>query len=555
MPKQAARKQTATAASEKAAGTRKAESRSAEDLGLASSRETMDCDAQSLGRFWSVQTVIFLCLWCWFMVDGRSRFFADPGAFWHPVVGRQILTTGQFPHTDQFSFTCAGKPWIASLWLGECGLALLDIMSEFDGILLGTATLLAYFYAWLAHRLIRAGIPAWGAILLVALALRASSYQFFARPHLATIVFLGWTFTRLCDFEAGRIPLRGLFWLVPLCAVWANIHGGVLGGIGTIVLAVSGWAVAKLVGLPSPLERYSQLAALSGLVACCGLATLLNPYGLELHRSWITVMESPVVRKHIGEHQPLVESPYVSLAGSVAVVYLATLASVRPSQIRVTWLLPLVWLCLAWTRMRHGPLFASVAILALAEVLPSVGWSDRLFQRGNDLLKLPSSVGQQKLGWRVALVPLAVVVSVATLQFTGSRLPVMGRGWATPDERFSPVDLLPELRTYERSHRAARPIFNDMQFSGFLIYHTPRLQVFIDDRCDLYGDDALLAYCRAVDEDPAQVNHWADEFGFDGALTVTGSRVDHALRRHGAWRVVRETKTATLHERRIILRP
>src|SRR5205814_70247 len=50
-------------------------------------------------------------------------------------------------------------------------------------------------------------------------------------------------FARLCDFEAGRTSLRSLFWLVPLFAVWTNVHGGVLGGMGTLGLTVCGWVV------------------------------------------------------------------------------------------------------------------------------------------------------------------------------------------------------------------------------------------------------------------------------------------------------------------------
>jgi hypothetical protein len=422
-------------------------------------------------------------------------------------------------------------------------------MSGFDGILLGTATLLAGFYTWLAHRLIRAGVPGWMAVLLVALALRASSYHFYARPHLATLVFLGWTFARLCDYEAGRIPLSGLFWLVPVSAVWANTHGGVLGGIGTLALAVAGWGLGKLAGLPTPLVRFRQLVPLCGLVLGCGLATLLNPYGLELPRLWLGLMRSPAVQQHIMEHYPLIRSPSAWNVVLFGLVYLAALVSVPPRRLRVTWLLPLVWLYLAWARIRHGPLFAAVAVLALAEMLPSVRWSAWLSRWGSNLLQLPGGVARQHLGWRPAVLPLGVVVGAVAVQAAGIPFPVAGCGWAKQHPKYSALDLLPELRAYERTRPPATPIFNDMHFGGFLIYHTPGLRVFIDDRCELYGDDGLLAYHRAATEDPVQVDRWAEQYGFDRALTVTGARIDHSLRGHRAWRVVRETKTATLHER------
>ena len=54
----------------------------------------------------------------------------------------------------------------------------------------------------------------------------------------------------------------------------------------------------------------------------------------------------------------------------------------------------------------------------------------------------------------------------------------------------------------------ATRIFNDLNFGGFLIYHAPRLRVFVDDRCSLYGGEFLGAYDRARREDPAQIDRW-----------------------------------------------
>jgi hypothetical protein len=126
---------------------------------------------------------------------------------------------------------------------------------------------------------------------------------------------------------------------------------------------------------------------------------------------------------------------------------------------------------------------------------------------------------------------------------------VLGRGWATLDRRYWPVDLLPELRAYERAHFQGTPIFNEMLFGGFLIYHTPGLRVFIDDRCELYGDEGLLAYAEALERDPARVDRWANEYGFDLALAATGSGFDRYLRQARGWTLVRETEAACLYRR------
>lgn len=510
----------------------------------------------SLKQFWSLQTALFLALWFWLLIAGEKKLFRDPGIFWHVVVGEQILSTGQFPHTDHFSFTAAGKPWIARQWLGECAMALLHRMSGFDGLLLGTVTLLACFYTWLANRFLRAGAPGWLAVLLTVLAMKTSYYHLHPRPMLFTNVFLGWTFARLCDFESGRISFRGLFWLVPVFLVWANTHDGVMGGMGTIGLVAAGWGLCKLLGWASPLVSYRQLAALIALVLYCVLTALVNPYGLEVPRTWFSLLGSPVVPQLITEHFPLVRSPVGWTALLFGLLYLSAFIGIFPQWPRVTWLIPIVWFYLAWTRIRHGPLFVTTAAIALAEMLPHVRWVASLSRWGGELFRIRNEQGnasRSEPGWRPAILPLALVLIAFALQAFAVPLPVMGRGWAKLDPKVCPIDLLPELREYEHNHPPGTPLYNDMAFGGFLIYYTPGLRVFIDDRCELYGDEILLAIDYAETEDPEMIDRWSQQYGFHAALTITGSSIDGYLRQASDWEVVRQTQTATIHERRNVL--
>src|SRR5437764_5955107 len=109
-------------------------------------------------RFWRAESGVFLGIWLFFMVGGRSQMFRDPGSFWHTMTGRRILASGRVIATDPFSFTFAGKPWVAYEWLGECLMAVLDGIGGLDTLLLATATVLACLYTWLAHRLMRSGL-------------------------------------------------------------------------------------------------------------------------------------------------------------------------------------------------------------------------------------------------------------------------------------------------------------------------------------------------------------------------------------------------------------
>lgn len=191
------------------------------------------------------------------MITGQSKFFRDPGTFSHIRIGEEILRTGDLIHSDIFSFTCHGKPWIAQQWLGECIMAFINRIAGFDGLLLTTVTTLAFLYAWVAHRLIRSGLHYTLIILIIAVIFGGSSYHYHVRPHILSIIFLGFTFSLLCDFEAGRLSIYKLIWLIPIFILWTNIHGGMLGGLVTIALSIGGWTSLKLIKQESLIRRFS----------------------------------------------------------------------------------------------------------------------------------------------------------------------------------------------------------------------------------------------------------------------------------------------------------
>ena len=508
-------------------------------------------------RYWRAETGIFLAIWLVLMLLARSSLLRDPGTFWHVKVGQQMIESREIIQTDPFSFTRHGQPWVAHQWLAECGMAAVHQLSGFDGLLLLTATLLAGLYTWMASRLLRAGFHLLLCGVLLAMVLLASSHQFHARPLVLSIALLGVTFSLLVDVEAGRKRLACLWWLVPLNALWANLHAGVLAGVGTTGLVLLGWTLTWALGKDSPVRRPRDLLMLGALLLACGATFLVNPYGLDLPRAWLKTLTIPLPEL-IQEHRP-VELTTV-LGGTVVALglgYLFALGGILPKRPQITWLVPLVWLVLAVGRVRNVPLFAVTAIIAAAEVLPASRWAGWL--QGRELLLPEKGTSQKRClspyrSSAAALLPLLLVVATMLLQATGVRAPVVGRGWAKWDPASWPVDLLPELERINNDNPEGTPIFNDMAFGGFLIYHTPRLRVFIDDRCALYGSEFLRQVDHARREDPAAIDRWQQQYGFRYALVQTDTdryemKFDRYLKASEQWRMIRWTPVATLYER------
>ena len=173
-------------------------------------------------RYLGPVTCIFLGVWLVLMIGGRSRFFQDPGTFWHVAVGNRIIDSGFFD-TDPYTFTFAGKAWIPHQWLGECTMAVLHKIGGFDTLLLATATLLSGVYTGLGVRLLRCGLHPSVVAVSIAFAVAASSGHFHVRPHLATIVGMAVVMVYLTDVENGHISINRLLWLVPVVWLWANV--------------------------------------------------------------------------------------------------------------------------------------------------------------------------------------------------------------------------------------------------------------------------------------------------------------------------------------------
>jgi hypothetical protein len=442
----------------------------------------------------------------------------------------------------------------------------------------------------LASRLMRAGLHWLPTAVLVAVVVAASSHHFHARPHVATVAFLGLTMAWLCDVESGRASVYRLAWLVPLFVLWTNVHGGVLGGMVTVAAAVQAWVWCLLLtrGRRGPLRGWRDLLVLLAIFPLILLSAQVNPYGPEMPEAWLKIMAMPLPDL-IQEHRALsLSRPEGWMVAALAAVYGLLLWDALRSRGRadkslaqhvVVWFLPLIWLVFAVQRVRHAPLFAIVAAVAMADLLPhtrfarwlakwelfsfqgdsggqtaGLGQKTTLARRASEgesssILAPPSlalRASVRRRGW--LLLPLLAVFAALVLQVYHVPLPVLGSGWARHDPQRWPVELLPELKSIEAERPGAR-VFNTLDFGGFITFHTPKLKTFIDDRCELFGGEFLSAYAEAETHRPERIDDWAAAYGFEVALVRTGSPFDRHLRCSAGWQIVRQSPAATLFRR------
>lgn len=500
--------------------------------------------------------LIFSATWLLLFMAGQSKLVRDPGTFFHTAAGGYLLGTGQLIHQDFYSFTHFGEPWIAQQWLGECIMAVIHRLAGLDGLLVVTVSLVAMLWSGLALRIERSGMNLVMGSLILVLALAASSHHLHVRPHVVTILFSAFVYTRLCDVEAERKSIVSLSWLLPVLIIWANIHGGVLGGIFTLLIAAAGWTLARLLKLKSPASNEKALAILWVVIFLSLFTPFVNPYGIQLPSTWLEIMGSRAISQLIEEHASVGNlllrgepSSYItiSLLFCLGSFYMALLAGTERKDRRIVWYIPVLWFLLSLSRIRHAPLFAVMAVVAIAEIFPYCRWVNALGNRGLATFRLRETAGK-RIGVSGALLA-AVVTGFALVAFHGSaQLPSTAQKWVNLDGTHWPVEILPELQTIENSHPRGTPIFNDMLFGGFLIYHTPGLRVFIDDRCELYGDEFITKNVRAERTD---FEAWSKAYHFDFALLAANSNYRTYFERNPDWRVVKRCPAGVLYEKRI----
>src|SRR4051812_29714482 len=202
----------------------------------------------------------------------------DPDVWWHLRNGQLILDTG-IPAHDVYSFTAQGRPWLVQEWFTEVlmyGLKSVlgySVLSLLFGLLQAAGSALVYL---LARRMGAGRLPA---LLILMLYVVFAAPTWGVRPQVLTPVFLGIFFWALLAYRAEPTRSRVLWMLPVLMVLWANMHASFFMGVALIGAFMVGEVANNCLSRP---ERPVPVRPLLLTLVGCELATLINPYFLEL---------------------------------------------------------------------------------------------------------------------------------------------------------------------------------------------------------------------------------------------------------------------------------
>jgi hypothetical protein len=439
--------------------------------------------------------------------------YRDGDVSWHLAAGRWILENGRIPSTDPFSFTMAGKPWVAFEWGSEIILWTAYRLAGFAGLgATVAAAMMALLTILFAYLRPKAGPVA---LLVVLVATYVVLMPFIiARPHTLAWPFLaGWSALMFHYRDQGRAPPLAL---AGLMFVWANIHGSYFAGFLVAASAAldalndAGWERKALL-------RWLAFGVLSLLV------TLLNANGLAgfLHPVSISSMET---LQGIAEWRPsTTRNTPGFFAALIAVI--AGLLWRRP-RFRVGELsLLLLLLAMAFTHVRHQSVFV---ILAAMIVTPKLAHPAR--EQAAPLFTSRASAR----GWIAATVLVAVVILG-----TRAMIPLVPR-----ETLSNPRSLIAHVPADLRSE----PVLNEYAIGGPLIL--AGIRPFIDGRADMYGDAFFGDYLKIIDGDMPLFNRVVQKYGIRWTILQDGNRLIPLLDASPEWRRLYSDSVGVIHVRR-----
>lgn len=334
---------------------------------------------------------------------------ADPDLWGHVQYGQDVLDEG-LPRTTSYSYTSHGHRWINHENLAEI---LMAVAAPWGGWALMTGKcllgLLVVLLVMQAAQKQQAGLlVTCGVGLLVAVNM---SYHWSIRPQLISFVsyavmlfilnysFEGWAghwwlgSDERPNYSVRR--LRTLWWCVPLFFVWANSHGGFVAGLA-IFTAYLGLRTLEAWAL---FGRAAQGLTLrfALMVAAALAATLVNPYGHQLHLWLLASLGQP--RPEITEwHPPQFFTALAIPLWLLLAVFLTSLLATRKQRDFTQLVVLALTLWQAMEHQRHIPFFALAVGFWMPRHIQSWLVSWRLAKDEDEPERLPTA-----MRWAVAM--------------------------------------------------------------------------------------------------------------------------------------------------------
>jgi hypothetical protein len=445
---------------------------------------------------------LLVVAWMGFMHPLRLLDF-----WWHLKAGEIIVTLGEIPRVDLFSFTRAGQPFVYQNWLTEVLYYLtyrtgsLPLVIAFNTLVLLATLALTFSLCLRATQRLHVAVLC-GLVAAVTVGLYSN-----VRPQACSFAFFAAFFYILTHYRDRR---RDLLWaLPPLMILWVNLHGAFVLGIGLIGVVLACETLRRLFRGPraDTMDR-AALARLAFILGLTVLASLFNPESYGVYAYVRQLQVDPASQLFVSEWQV----PNIKDIGDVwaffGLFFLALLVFFYSgSRLDLTELgVFLTFAVLGLAGRRYGIWFAIVAMPLVARHWPEWAIPDLLEEQpGRPCLEsLVRRLRERQSGkhptrrgvnWTIlaALVLLTVILSPWVR-------PHLGVKGLRPQliEQGTPVGAM----DYIEAHGLSGNIFHPQLYGDYLIWRLwPQQRSFVDGRVHLYDESFVQDYVLTLHDE------------------------------------------------------
>ena len=425
-----------------------------------------------------------------------KSLIVDGDTFWAIKAGEWITINRDVPRSDSFSWTANGNSWVAHEWLFDLLIYKIHNAFGYYGIALfvSVGLLFILYFLWKLY----AGENKNLVLTIIIYTIVVSMIQsgIVARPQVYGYGFFVYFFYVL-------YRRKNLLWtLPPVTVIWANMHGSVVLGIAMLILQLF-YDTAYSYFEDKSLSISKDLFAATILVP---LASLINPYGIELWKASVSQITNDLNRQIVEWNPPDFKEP-VWLFVYLAIIILTLFISFSKKDVvdkKGFYLLAIYLLGTFYEAMTSVRYFSYLAIcwgLYILTLLPNNLFIDKSWFK------------------KITVVYTLLIVLIL---FNMDKPPVSTE--EAIDKSKWPIEAV--------NHIEDKRIFNDYAWGGYLIYKN--IPVFIDGRADVYWKnyDVFEDYMNAsrLKKDPIDI---FNKYNVEQVIIHVDSPLDLYLKRAG----------------------
>ncbi len=400
--------------------------------------------------------------------------------FWIQLkIGDIIRQGGEIPRTVLFSYTEAKDfPFVAHEWLPSVIFS--QIYEIFGYYQLITIKCLLYFvifgllilFAKRSHGNMELAVITSVFIMLLA------NYRSFLRPEVFAYMFF-LIQLNLLDKLRHHKSLWLIVGVILTNILWVNSHGSFLVSIGLPFVFVCGnildQSYQKYVR-GDPRVQLSVDYYFIALGFICILTSLMNPFGLELHKHVYSLSQNDYVKSTIFEWRgPFHASVRGTTVFKLYITYLLLLVPFVALNYKklngTSWILLVVFGFLSYEAHRHIAFFAFASIVPISMMIGNF----------NTIKTRYVSI-------------LALVVSMVLLG-TSYRARSVGNTVGVRSGYYHSARISQQALNFMKEKNLSGNVLNTYAFGGQLIYYRyPEMKITLDSRIDAYGRSYMSKY-------------------------------------------------------------